>query len=99
MGETISSTMKNWAIKYDKIGDVRGIGAMQIIEFVKDKNTKEPDPDFTLAVIKEAVANGVILIRAGVYSNCIRLLPPIVMTNEQLEEGLTVIENAIKKLS
>ena len=50
-------------------------------------------------MIKEAVANGVILIRAGVYSNCIRLLPPIVMTNEQLEEGLTVIENAIKKLS
>jgi 4-aminobutyrate aminotransferase/(S)-3-amino-2-methylpropionate transaminase len=72
---------------------------MQIVEFVKDRTTKEPDPDFTLAVIKEAVQNGVILIRAGVYSNCIRLLPPIVMTNEQLEEGLQVIENAIKKLS
>jgi 4-aminobutyrate aminotransferase/(S)-3-amino-2-methylpropionate transaminase len=99
MGEIISSTMRNWATKYDKIGDVRGIGAMQIVEFVKDRTTKEPDPDFTLAVIKEAVANGVILIRAGVYSNCIRLLPPIVMTNEQLEEGLKVIENAIKKLS
>jgi len=99
MGEIISLTMKNWATKYDKIGDVRGIGAMQIVEFVKDRTTKEPDPDFTLAVIKEAVQNGVILIRAGVYSNCIRLLPPIVMTNEQLEEGLQVIENAIKKLS
>ncbi|PWS29326.1 4-aminobutyrate--2-oxoglutarate transaminase [Pedobacter yonginense] len=99
MGEVISSTLNNWATKYEKIGDVRGIGAMQIIEFVKDKNTKEPDPDFTLAVIKEAVANGVILIRAGVYSNCIRLLPPIVMTNEQLVEGLQVIQNAIKKLS
>jgi 4-aminobutyrate aminotransferase/(S)-3-amino-2-methylpropionate transaminase len=52
-----------------------------------------------LEIIKEAVSNGIILIRAGLYSNCIRLLPPIVMTDDQLEEGLSVLENAIAKKS
>ena len=56
-----------------------------------------PDPDLTLEIIRDAVANGVILIRAGLFSNCIRLLPPIVMTDEQLNEGLSVLEAAIAK--
>jgi 4-aminobutyrate aminotransferase/(S)-3-amino-2-methylpropionate transaminase len=51
--------------------------------------------DFAMAVIKKCVSNGLILIRAGLYTNCIRFLPPIVITDEQLNEGLDVIENAI----
>ena len=50
-----------------------------------------------LEVLKDAVAHGIILIRAGLYSNCIRLLPPIVMTDEQLHEGLAVLEAAIAR--
>jgi 4-aminobutyrate aminotransferase/(S)-3-amino-2-methylpropionate transaminase len=97
MGEIISSTMNTWKEKYPIIGDVRGLGAMQIVEFVKDRETKEPDGDRTLSIIKECVSNGLIMIRAGLFSNCIRLLPPIVMTEEQLKEGLGVLEEAIAK--
>jgi 4-aminobutyrate aminotransferase/(S)-3-amino-2-methylpropionate transaminase len=98
-GEKMEALMSPWLSKYPSVGDVRGLGAMRLVEFVKDKKTKEPDPALALEIIKEAVSNGIILIRAGLYSNCIRLLPPIVMTDEQLEEGLSVLENAIAKKS
>ena len=84
-----------WKTKYAVIGDVRGIGAMQLVEFVKDRESKEPDMAVAMEVIKEATSKGLILIRAGLFSNCIRLLPPIVITDEQLIEGLQVLENAI----
>lgn len=96
LGKTMDEILYSWKEKYDVIGDIRGVGAMKVIEFVKDKKSKEPASDFTLSVIKESVSNGVILIKAGLYGNCIRLLPPIVITKEQLEEGLSIIEIAIK---
>ena len=98
VGELINSTMTAWKEKYPKIGDVRGLGAMQLIEFVKDRHTKEPDMQTAMDVLKDAVKHGIILIRAGLYSNCIRLLPPIVMTDEQLLEGLQVLEDAIVRV-
>jgi 4-aminobutyrate aminotransferase/(S)-3-amino-2-methylpropionate transaminase len=97
VGNLIKSTLDAWKEKYAMIGDVRATGAMCIVEFVKDKNTKEPDMELPLEVLKDAVAHGIILIRAGLYSNCIRLLPPIVMTDEQLHEGLQVLEDAIAR--
>ena len=97
VGNLIASTLNAWKTKYQFIGDTRGLGAMQLIEFVKDRTTKEPDVEIAMEIIKEAVSNGIILIRAGLYSNCIRLLPPVVMTDEQLAEGLQVLENAIRK--
>ena len=75
---------------------MRGLGAMRLIEFVKDRKTKEPDGEIALEIIKDAVSQGVILIRAGLFSNCIRLLPPD-MTDKQLLEGLLVLEGAIKR--
>ena len=97
VGKTIHETMQKWKTKYEVIGDVRGLGAMQLVEFVKDRNTKEPDMAVAMEVIKDAISNGLILIRAGLFSNCIRLLPPIVITDEQLEEGLAVLEAAIAR--
>ncbi|MEO6167700.1 MAG: aminotransferase class III-fold pyridoxal phosphate-dependent enzyme, partial [Chitinophagales bacterium] len=97
VGELIRTTLEGWKSKYKYIGDVRGVGAMRLVEFVKDRNLREPDPDITLEIIKDAVAKGVILIRAGLFSNCIRLLPPIVMSDDQLREGLDVLEGAIKR--
>jgi 4-aminobutyrate aminotransferase / (S)-3-amino-2-methylpropionate transaminase / 5-aminovalerate transaminase len=97
VGEIMRSTLETWKTKYPFIGDVRGLGAMQLVEFVKDRNTQEPDPELTIEIIKDAVAHGIILIRAGLYSNCIRLLPPIVMTDDQYHEGLSILEQAIKK--
>ncbi len=96
IGEITRQHLMLWKDRYDCIGDVRGIGAMCLVEFVKDRETREPDPDTTLAIIREAVAHGLILIRAGLYSNCIRLLMPLIMTDDQLDEGLGVLENAIK---
>ncbi len=95
VGKLIHETMQKWKTKYKVIGDVRGLGAMQLVEFVKDLNTKEPDMSVAMEVIKEATSKGLILIRAGLFSNCIRLLPPIVITDEQLTEGLQVLEDAI----
>lgn len=95
VGKLIKSTLDTWKEKFALVGDVRATGAMCIVEFVKDKSTKEPDMEIALEVLKDAVMNGIILIRAGLYSNCIRLLPPIVMTDEQLQEGLAVLEEAI----
>ncbi len=97
VGEIIRTRMETWKEKFPIVGDVRGLGAMRLVEFVKDRRSKEPDPDRTLAIIKEAVAHGVILIRAGLFSNCIRLLPPIAITDAQLSEGLDVLEAAIIK--
>jgi 4-aminobutyrate aminotransferase / (S)-3-amino-2-methylpropionate transaminase / 5-aminovalerate transaminase len=97
MGEVLRKRLDNWKKKYKIVGDVRGIGAMRLVEFVKDRDTKEPDADKTLAIIRESVANGVILIRAGLFSNCIRFLPPLSMTTSQLNEGLDVLQAAIAK--
>jgi 4-aminobutyrate aminotransferase / (S)-3-amino-2-methylpropionate transaminase / 5-aminovalerate transaminase len=96
VGKLISNTLNSWKEKYAFIGDVRGLGAMQLVEFVKDRDTKEPDVEIAMEIIKESVSNGIILIRAGLFSNCIRLLPPVVMSDEQLNEGLAVLENAIR---
>ena len=97
VGEIIRTTLEQWKDKYPLIGDVRGIGAMRLVEFVKDRDTREPDADVTLEIIRDAVAHGLLMIRAGLFSNCIRLLPPIVITDEQLAEGLQVLEDAIAR--
>lgn len=97
VGELIRNKLDEWKSKYQFIGDVRGLGAMRLIEFVKDRNTKEPDVEIAMEIIKDAVSNGIILIRAGLFSNCIRLLPPIVMNDEQILQGLDVLEGAIKR--
>ena len=97
IGEIIRTTLEGWKEKYNLIGDVRGIGAMRLVEFVKNQDTKEPDAEATLEIIRDAGAHGLIMIRAGLFSNCIRLLPPIVITDEQLIEGLQVLENAIAR--
>jgi succinate-semialdehyde dehydrogenase/glutarate-semialdehyde dehydrogenase len=66
------------------IGDVRGEGAMLLIELVLDRVARTPAPQHALAVIKRAVANGVVLIRAGLYSNCVRFMPPLSITEDQV---------------
>ena len=97
LGNIIQTTLEGWKEKYPIIGDVRGIGAMRLIEFVKDRNSKDPDPDITLEIIKDAVSKGLIMIRAGLFSNCLRLLPPVVITDEQIVEALGVLEGAIER--
>ncbi|GAB6459834.1 4-aminobutyrate--2-oxoglutarate transaminase [Bacillus luti] len=99
IGARMMTVFNSWKEKYELIGDVRGIGAMTAIELVKDRETKEPATEEVKAIMKETHSKGVITISAGIYSNVLRFLPPLIITDEQLEEGLTILEAAIAKLS
>ncbi|MGE6597513.1 4-aminobutyrate--2-oxoglutarate transaminase [Bacillus proteolyticus] len=99
IGERMIEVFNSWKEKYELVGDVRGLGAMTAIELVKNKETKEPAAEEVKAIMKETHSKGVITISAGIYSNVLRFLPPLVITDEQLEEGLTILEAAIAKLS
>ena len=83
---------------YPVIGDIRGRGAMMVLEFVKDAQ-KTPWPEFVLEVVERSVAKGVMLIRAGLYGNCIRFLPPLDIPPEQLQEGLEQVASSIREAS
>jgi 4-aminobutyrate aminotransferase/(S)-3-amino-2-methylpropionate transaminase len=95
LGEYIIGRLNEMKGKYDVIGDVRGLGSMIGLEFVKDRTTKEPAADLAKAIIKMCYQKGVILIGAGLLSNVIRFLPPLVMTQEQVKYGMDVLEEAI----
>lgn len=95
-----STTMKRLKVLQERctvVGDVRGVGAMIGIELVKDRKTKEPAKEITSKVVKYCLEQGVMLISAGIFSNVIRLLIPLVVTDEQLDRGLTVLEQSILK--
>jgi 4-aminobutyrate aminotransferase/(S)-3-amino-2-methylpropionate transaminase len=77
------------------IGEVRGLGPMLLVELVTDHATKAPAAAHALAVIKRSVAGGVVLIRAGLYSNCIRFMPPLTISEAELREALAVVGAAL----
>ncbi|HEY3247606.1 MAG TPA: 4-aminobutyrate--2-oxoglutarate transaminase [bacterium] len=77
------------------VGDVRGLGAMVAMELVLDRQTKTPAPDLTAEVIHRAMARGVLLLKAGVYNNVIRILAPLVIPDSQLDQGLDVVEESV----
>lgn len=83
--------------KYEVIGDVRGLGAMVGVEFVTDKASKEPNKSLVAKIIKYCYQKGVILLSAGIYGNVIRMLPPLVMSDEQMSFVLDTIEEAIQE--
>ena len=97
IGEKIMSRFKTLQESCDTIGDVRGLGAMVGIEMVKDKKSKAPAKELTSRIISLCLEQGVILIGAGVFGNVIRLLIPLVVTDEQLDRGLTILEQSIVK--
>lgn len=85
--------------KYPVIGDIRGIGVMLGIEFIKDAKTREPNKELVAGLVQECVKNGLIIESAGTYDNVIRFLSPLVVTDEQLEAGFDILEKAIIKLT
>jgi 4-aminobutyrate aminotransferase/(S)-3-amino-2-methylpropionate transaminase len=99
MGEYMMKRFEAMQEKYALIGDVRGLGAMVAIELVKDRGTKEPAADETKKIMKYCYERGLILVKAGMYDNIVRLLPPLMTTMEQLEVGMDLIEEAIAHLS
>ena len=95
IGETIRSRMQAWQQRWDAIGDVRGLGAMLAIELVHDRGAKDPDPEIATAVVEAASARGLLLLKSGIYSNCIRVLVPLVIPEGELDEALGVWEDAL----
>jgi 4-aminobutyrate aminotransferase/(S)-3-amino-2-methylpropionate transaminase len=95
LGETIRARMESWKQRWPQIGDVRGLGAMLAIELVADPTTKEPDADMASAVVEAAAARGLLLLKSGIYMNCIRVLAPLVLSDAELEEALGAWEDAL----
>lgn len=96
IGQKVMGKFEQLYEKFDCVSDIRGLGAMCAMEIVTDKISNQPSKDLTNKIIKEANSRGLLLFSAGVYSNVIRLLMPLVISDEQLEEGLTIIEESIK---
>ena len=99
IGKKVTARYEAMKEKYGVIGDVRGLGAMIGLEFVKDQASKEPNPALVKDLVQECAANGLIVESAGIYGNVIRFLAPLVITDEQLEAGLDIMEAAIAKLT
>lgn len=97
IGKKVTDTYKKWQKKYDCIGDIRGLGGMIGLELVKTQEGKEPAADLTNALVLECAQNGLLIESAGTYGNVIRFLAPLVITDEQLEAGLEIMENALVK--
>jgi len=100
LGEVMREVMTGWQRAYPIVGDVRGLGPMMLVEFVKDQQSRTPAaPEDTLAIVKGTVARGVVLMRAGLYSNGVRLLPPLTMPEDMLREALEALGQSVAAVS
>jgi 4-aminobutyrate aminotransferase/(S)-3-amino-2-methylpropionate transaminase len=95
VGDVLRAELMRMQSSGTLIGDVRGLGPMMLVELVLDRETKTPAPAHALAVIKRAVASGVLLIRAGLYSNCIRFMPPLSISEAELREALAIVAESL----
>ena len=95
IGETMRARMLAWQDRFPAIGDVRGLGAMLAIELVQDRVTMQPAPALAQAVTEAALQRGLLLLKAGVHGNAIRVLCPLVITDAELDEALAAWEDAL----
>jgi 4-aminobutyrate aminotransferase/(S)-3-amino-2-methylpropionate transaminase len=99
IGKTLRARWDQVSLDVPQIGEVRGLGAMVGVEFVKDRDTKQPDADVLGSLINDAMQNGVVAVSCGIYHNVLRHLLPLVITDEELDEGLDVLADAAVKAS
>jgi 4-aminobutyrate aminotransferase/(S)-3-amino-2-methylpropionate transaminase len=95
VGGQIRERLLSWQERWPQIGDVRGLGAMLAMELVRDPGTKEPAPDLAARTIEAALARGLILLKAGLSDNCIRVLCPLTIEEAVLEDALAAWEDAL----
>jgi 4-aminobutyrate aminotransferase/(S)-3-amino-2-methylpropionate transaminase len=98
LGKKFSARAQAWQRQFEIIGDVRGLGAMRAIEFVRSRETREPAEEETKKIQRFCYEHGLIVLSAGSYGNVIRLLVPFTITDEQFEEGMAVLEAGIKSV-
>jgi 4-aminobutyrate aminotransferase/(S)-3-amino-2-methylpropionate transaminase len=99
LGERFRKRASKWQERCELVGDVRGLGAMQAIELVRSRATRQPADDETKQVAQYCYEHGVVLITAGSYGNVIRLLMPLVISDEQMDEALDVLEAGLAQVS
>jgi 4-aminobutyrate aminotransferase / (S)-3-amino-2-methylpropionate transaminase / 5-aminovalerate transaminase len=96
VGDRIRVQLEALRSEFTLVGDVRGLGPMLAMELVKDRTGKVPAGDETARVNQETLKRGLITIRAGLYSNCVRFLPPLNVTDEQIDEGMAVLRESLR---
>ena len=99
IGDLTTERLRDMAGRHDAIGDVRGRGAMVAIELVEDRATKAPAKGIASRIIEECSREGVIVLKAGTYDNVVRLLPPLTIDEDLLQEGLDVLDKAVAAAS
>ena len=99
IGDRIHARLLDIQAENEIIGDVRGLGPMQLIEFVGDRAAKTPIMNETAQVAAEALQRGLIIIRAGLYSNCIRFMPPLNISDAQVDEAMDIVAEAVRVTS
>lgn len=98
LGKKMRAYLEALQKEFEIIGDVRGKGPMLALELVKKRETKEPAADETKALVKYCFDKGLVLLSCGTYGNVIRILVPLVVTEEQLERGISIMHNGFRKL-
>ena len=96
VGDTIRGRMLAWQERFPAIGDVRGLGPMLAIELVEDPVTKSPATGLATRITAEAAQHGLLLLKAGVHGNCIRVLCPLTIDDRELDEALGAWEEALE---
>jgi 4-aminobutyrate aminotransferase/(S)-3-amino-2-methylpropionate transaminase len=99
LGLRLEERMRGWASWQPLIGEVRVLGAMAALELVQDRRTREPAAAEAARIISLARERGLLLLKAGAHSNVIRLLMPLNTPDEQLEEGLSILEAALEEVA
>ncbi len=99
IGQIVMAHYRQWMAQYACVGDVRGLGGMVGIEFVKDRQTKEPAPEFTNQLIQKMARQGLLCESAGIHGNVIRFLAPLVIHDDQLAAGLAIFEKTLAQCS
>ena len=99
LGERFRKRAAMWQARWELVGDVRGLGAMQAIELVRSNVTREPADEETKQVSKYCYEHGLVTITAGSYGNVIRLLMPLVITDQQMDEALDVLEGGLASVA
>jgi 4-aminobutyrate aminotransferase/(S)-3-amino-2-methylpropionate transaminase len=99
LGRHFQQRAREWQKRWPIVGEVRGLGGMQAIELVKSRASREPAAEETKQIAQFCYEHGLITITAGSYSNVIRVLVPLVVTSEQMDEAMDVLEAALKGVS
>ena len=95
LGQQLNAGLAKLQSKHAAIGDVRGLGFMQAIELVTDRNSKQPDADRAQRVIDRAREGGLLVIKCGVHRNVVRFLAPLVLSDEDLGQALAILNAAL----